>query len=108
VFRLFDVFGPARFVSGLFSSNLATGFAIANIGIVLFGLWCYLARVQAQHPHGHAFAWFWVCLEFGNGVGHMVISVLRGGYCPGVATAPILATISGYLAVQLTRPGRAS
>ena len=26
----YEVFGPARFVSGLFSSNLAAGFLIAN------------------------------------------------------------------------------
>ena len=45
-FRLFEVFGPARLVSGLFSSNLALGFAIANISLVLFGAWCCVARVR--------------------------------------------------------------
>ena len=29
VFRLYDVFAPARFISGLFSSDLARGFASA-------------------------------------------------------------------------------
>ena len=39
VFRLFDVLAPARFISSLLSSDLAQGFAIANIGLVLFGAW---------------------------------------------------------------------
>ena len=108
VFRLFDVFGPARFVSGLFSGNPATGFAIANTGIVLFGLWCYLARVRAPHPSARAFAWFWTCVEFGNGVGHVILSILRGGYFPGVGTAPLLIAGSAYLGSKLMRLTRLS
>ena len=108
LFRLYDVFGPARFVSLLFSSSPTTGFAIANVGIVLFGVWCYFARVRASKPSGRAFAWFWACLELGNGIGHMVLSGLRGAYFPGVATAPLLVAASGYLAFCLTRLGRAS
>ena len=38
LFRLFDVFGPARFVSGLVSDNLATGFAIINVSFLIFGI----------------------------------------------------------------------
>jgi hypothetical protein len=45
-FRLYDVLAPARLISSLVSSNLAVGFAIANVVLVLFGLWCYLARVR--------------------------------------------------------------
>ena len=47
VFKLYDVFAPARFVSGLVSDDLPTGFAVVNIGFVALGTWCYLARVQA-------------------------------------------------------------
>lgn len=102
VFRLFDVFGPARSVSGLVSSNLAVGFAVVNAGIVCFGLWCYVARVRPAHPSDRAFAWFWVVLEFLNGVGHMVLAVSRGGYFPGVGTAPLLVAISLYLGARLS------
>ncbi len=35
-FRLFDVFAPARYVSGLISDNLALGFAVINTLIVAF------------------------------------------------------------------------
>jgi len=38
IFRLFDVFAPARFVSSLVSTNLGVGFAVANAALVLFGL----------------------------------------------------------------------
>jgi len=40
VFRLFDVFTPARFVSSRVTDDLAVGFALVNAGLVLFGLWC--------------------------------------------------------------------
>ena len=102
VFRLFDNFAPARFVSGLLTDNLAFGFAIANTLIVLFGIWCYSARVRTNHASARAFAWFWVGLEFANGVGHTVIALSRGGYFPGLATAPLLIAIAIYLALRLS------
>jgi len=108
VFRLYDVFAPARFVSGLLTDNLALGFAVANTLIVLFGIWCYVARVRANHPSARGFAWFWTGLEFANGIGHTVIALARGGYFPGVATAPILIAVSMYLAAQSTASRAAS
>ena len=104
VFRLFDVFAPARWVASLFSTNLALGFALANTALVLFGVWCYVARVRPSHPSARAYAWFWVCLEFGNGVSHMILASLEGGYFPGVGTAPLLISSACYLAFTLTRP----
>jgi len=101
VFRLFDVFAPARFVSGLVSSDLATGFAIVNAAMVLFGVWCYVARVRPRCPSARGFAWFWTFLELGNGVGHIAIAVSRGAYFPGVATAPFLLATSSYIALDL-------
>ena len=38
--RLYDVFLPARIVSGLISPNLERGFIIGNVTLVAFGLWC--------------------------------------------------------------------
>lgn len=105
VFRLFDVSAPARFVSGLFSIDAATGFAIANIAIVAFGLWCYLARVRTPHPRERAYAWFWACLEFANGIGHLMLAAINGGYFPGVGTAPLLIAASSYLSDSLLREG---
>jgi hypothetical protein len=106
LFRLFDVFAPARFVSGVISSNLSVGFAVANAALVGFGLWCYFARVRRGHPSGPVFAWFWTVLEFANGIGHSVLALSRGGYFPGVATAPVLIGVSAYLAFRLSTPSR--
>ena len=106
IFRLFDVFAPARFVSGLVSTNLGVGFAVANAALVLFGLWCYVARVRPAHPSGPVFAWFWTVLELTNGIGHSVLALSRGGYFPGAATAPVLLSVSAYLAFRLSTPSR--
>ena len=103
VFRLFDVFAPARFVSGLFGSDPATGFAIANLGLVLFGVWCYLARVRTPHSSERAYAWSWACLEFANGIGHVMLAAMNGGYFPGVGTAPLLIAAASYLSDSLLR-----
>lgn len=104
-FRLYDVFAPARYVSNLFSGNTALGFALGNLGIVLFGVWCYLARVRPAHPSWRGYAWFWACLELANGVGHILFSISRGGYFPGVGTAPVLIAASSFMVVRLLDAG---
>ena len=106
IFRLFDEFAPARFVSGLVSTNPGVGFAVANAALVLFGLWCYFARVRPGRPSGPLFAWFWTVLEVANGIGHSVLALSRGGYFPGVATSPVLLGVSAYLAFGLSTPSR--
>lgn len=106
VFRLFDVFAPARVVGALVSSDTARGFALVNAGLVVFGLWCYLARVRPARSSARAYAWFWTCLEFANGVGHVMLAAVQGGYVPGVGTAPALVALSSYLGAGLTRRGR--
>lgn len=112
IFRLFDVFAPARLVSSLFSDNLAAGFAVANVSIILFGVWCYAARVRKNHPGARGYAWFWTGLELANGLGHFALAALRGAYFPGAATAPLLVALSAYLGLRLVRyspaPPRAS
>ena len=103
MFRLYDVLAPARFVSGLFSQDPATGFMIGNVLIVLAGAASYVFRIRRPHPSERAFAWFWTALEFGNGCGHCLFALLAGGYFPGVGTAPILLAVSSYLGLQLLR-----
>ena len=100
-YRLYDVFPPARFVSGLLSDNLAVGFAIVNAALVLFGVWCYLARVRPNRPSGIGWSWFWTILEGANGAGHLLLAASRGGYFPGAATAPLLLGIAISLGVLI-------
>lgn len=103
-FALYEVFGPARMISALVSSNAAAGFAIVNASFVVFGVWCYFARVRGDHANARMWVWPWIVIELGNGVGHPAIALGGGGYFPGVATAPILLVLAGYLAYQRVLP----
>jgi hypothetical protein len=103
LFRLYDVFAPARFFSSLVSKDLPVGFAIVNTSLVLFGFWCYFARVRPGHPSAAAFVWFWIILEMINGIGHPFMALTQGGYFPGVVTGTVLLVISTYLAFLMIR-----
>ncbi len=105
--RLYDVFPPARFASGLISENHEHGFVIANVALVTFGVWCFLWPVRKHWPAAVPLAWLWVAIELINGVGHPLWSLRQLRYTPGVATAPVLLFLAHYLARQL-RAGSAS
>jgi uncharacterized protein with HXXEE motif len=105
--RLYEVFPPARLVSGLISPNLERGFLIFNIALVSFGLWCFLWPVRRQWSSALSLAWLWVALELVNGIGHPLWSLAQLRYTPGVATAPLLLLLALYLAWQI-RAGRRS
>jgi hypothetical protein len=96
-FELYDVFGPARFVSGLVSDNLQLGFAVANIAIVALGIACYVVWVRPGRPAARTCVWIWALVECVNGIGHPAIALARGQYFPGAATAPLLLVLSLYL-----------
>src|SRR5215471_415919 len=74
--RLYEVFAPARFLSGLVSDDRATGFAIFNAALVLCGLWCYVARVRAGCRSAARWVGLWIVIEFGNGLGHPVLALV--------------------------------
>ena len=102
-FRLYDLIGPARFVSELFGVERPIGFAIGNSLLVSFGLWCWFARVRPQRPGARGLAWFWALLELANGTIHVGLAIAAGGYFPGVATAPLLLGFGAWLLVRLAR-----
>ncbi|SRR5690242_13484772 len=99
--RLYDVFPPAHFVSGLISPNLQRGFLIFNVALVTFGLWCFLWPVRKHWPSALPLAWLWVAIELVNGIGHPLWSLTQLRYTPGVATAPFLLILALYVARQL-------
>ena len=100
-FRLYDVLAPARYISGLFGFDRHIGFVIVNSALVLFGLWCWYARVRTGRGSARALAWFWAALEIANGCAHVALAAIAGGYFPGLATAPLLVGLGGWLALQL-------
>jgi hypothetical protein len=107
--RLWESFPPARFLTGLISQNLGRGFLVINASLVAFGVWCFLRPVRRGWPSAVTLAWVWVAVEVLNGIGHSLWSLRRGGYTPGVATAPVLLVLAVYLALQLRHiPGRSS
>jgi hypothetical protein len=107
--RLYDVFPPARFVSGAISPDRERGFVALNLLIVAFGAWCWFWPVRRRWPSAIGLAWVWVAIEGVNGIGHLAWSLMRGGYTPGVATAPVLLVLALALAYQIvsSRPGNA-
>lgn len=102
-FRLFDVLAPARAVSEAIGLDRATGFVIANAGLLLVGLVCYFASVRRGHKSARSLAWFWALLEIANGLGHVALALWARGYFPGLATAPLLLATGLYLAMRLGR-----
>jgi hypothetical protein len=106
--RLYDVLGPARFVSGLLAEDRRVGFAIFNVSLVAFGLWCFFGPVRHDAPSARALAWFWVVLELLNGLAHTTWSISVRAYRPGVATAPILVTVALVLAWKLLQHSSSS
>jgi uncharacterized protein with HXXEE motif len=101
--RLWESFPPARLLSAAFSDQLETGFLIANVALVSFGLWCWLGPIRRGWPSARPLAWAWVILEAVNGTGHCLWAIRQGSYTPGVATAPLLLVLAIYLAIQLRR-----
>ena len=104
--RLWESFPPARFLTGLISSDHESGFLAINVGLLAFGAWCFLWPIRRNWPSASVFAWLWVFVEVINGIGHPAWSLREGGYTPGVLTAPILLVLSIYLAYQLRRVQR--
>jgi len=100
-FALYDVFPPARFASGLLSSDLATGFAILNSAFVAFGVACYLGPVRSGWASARGWVWLWTLIELVNGLAHPILALRAGGYFPGMATAPVLFVLALYLATRL-------
>lgn len=100
--RLYDVFPPARCVSGLIAQDRERGFVIVNVALVTFGLFAFLWPVRRQWPSAVPLAWFWVVIELLNGIGHPLWSLVQRRYKPGVATAPLLLVVAIYLARRLS------
>ena len=99
--QLWEVFPPAKFVSSLLSENLEKGFLIVNLGLFIFGLWCWFFPVRRNYSFALILIWFWIVIEMINGVGHPLWALYNRAYVPGVATAPVLLILAIYLSQQL-------
>jgi hypothetical protein len=104
--RLWESFPPARALTSLVSQDLERGFLLINVGLVGFGVWCFLWPVRRGWPSAIPLAWGWAVIETINGIGHPLWSLRQGGYTQGVATAPVLLILAIHLAWRLHRKGR--
>jgi hypothetical protein len=101
VTRLYEVFAPARFVSGLVSDDAAVGFIIVNAIIIVVGFWCYIGPVRSGRGAARLVAWWWTVIEMANGIGHAVFAVRAAGYFSGALTAVVLVCTATCLAISL-------
>ena len=101
VFRLYDVFPPARFLSGLVATNRQVGFAALNVLLVLFGIWCYLWPVRREWTVAIPLMWVWVVVELSNGVVHPAYSIAQRSYTPGVLTSLLFLPVAFLLGREL-------
>ncbi len=99
--KLWDVFPPAKFLTGLISNNREIGFLIINIALFIFGIWCWLFPVRKGYASAAGFIWLWVIIEIINGIGHPLWALFEGRYEPGVITALPLLVLSIYLGKRL-------
>jgi hypothetical protein len=101
--RLWEVFPPARFVTGLISEDRRFGFIVFNVALISFGIWCFFWPVLRRWSSAIAFMLFWVVIELINGMGHIWWSIEANGYTPGVITAPLLLVLALVLGWELRK-----
>lgn len=101
--RLWLVFPPAAFVTGLISEDRERGFIIINVALLLFGLWCFFWPIRGRWPAAKALVGVWIVIEVINGIGHPLWSLQKQAYTPGVATAPVLLVLALSLIWQLKK-----
>ena len=92
--RLWEDFPPAYLLTGLVSQDREFGFLVINVGLVTFGVWCYLWPVSQRWRSALGIATGWAIIELVNGVGHPLWSLRQAAYTPGLATAPIMLVLS--------------
>ena len=102
--HLWEVLPPARFISGLFSSDLSRGFLFVNLAVIVVGVLCLTGPLARAWPAARPIAWIWSLVELLNGVGHLLLAFVRGAYFPGMVTAPALIAFALLLMRDLRRP----
>lgn len=101
--RLWEVFPPARFVTGLVAEDRRVGFIVINIALFIFGICSFIWPVRRNWPSARLIVCVWIVIELINGVGHILWSVQARGYTPGVITAPLLLILALLLSWELTK-----
>lgn len=94
VFGLYDWLPHIRWADRIADGGAFALFVTLNALFVLFGCWCYFARVRPGAPTAGFFIGLWATIEILNGILHPSWSLLVGAYVPGTATAPVLLVVA--------------
>ena len=100
--KLWEVYAPAKFITGLVSSDHEKGFVIINIALFIAGMLIWVAAVR-NNLSAIVLVWILTIMEIINSIGHSVWAIMERDYVPGVATAPILFILAIYLLRQITK-----
>ncbi len=103
--KLWKIFSITELFRNFVFGNIETCFIVINIGLFIFGLWCWLVPVRRNYIFARKLIWFWIVIEMMNGIGHSILAIYKRAYIPGVATSPILLITAVYLIHQLLRNG---
>ena len=101
--KLWEVFPPATYLTGLISTNHQAGFLMINAGLFLFGLWCWYVPVRRRGAAALQWIVLWMLIETINAIGHPVWSLYEGRYTPGLITSLLLIPILIVLYKQIAQ-----
>lgn len=100
--KLWEVFAPARLMSGLASANYEKGFIIINSGFFAFGIVSWLLTVK-KYIISRFFIWWWIIIELINGEGYPLVSLFRNSYVPGLISSFFILATAVYLCGLMMR-----
>ena len=93
-FGLYDRLPYINWIDTFVDGGAFVFFVLGNTAFVLFGCWCYVARVKRKAPGTGFFVMLWVTIEVLNGILHPTWSLIADAYIPGTVTAPVLLLIA--------------
>jgi hypothetical protein len=96
--KLWEIYTPAIFICNLISPDPEKGFFIINSVFIFLslGYWGFSIRKGS-----FSFIWVWIVLQTMNVTGHIVWTLYKGIYTPGIITAFIILVLIILLVRQL-------
>jgi hypothetical membrane protein len=102
--RFWEKFPPARILSDMVSVNTKKGFIIINVSLFLLGILTWLMiTLNRNKKQFLPVIWFFIIIEFINGIGHPLWGILAGHYVPGLATSMLLFGVNIFLTMQVIK-----
>jgi hypothetical protein len=78
---------------------LEFGFLIINVSLFAFGVFSWIIIARKDNIASQILIWFFIILEFINGIGHPIWALSEMDYIPGLVSSLIIL----FLDINLTR-----